>query len=87
MPCLDITNDDIYQRGKDMMVEKAYLIEKELKHCNQAHMDPVRQEIDDAVATMVGLPIHTNGDCEILKNITNNWCREPSVLGKRSKIN
>ena len=51
---------------------------KLLRPLCQAHADPVREEIDQAVARMLALPPWAG---EVAANLRDLWCREPSVHG------
>lgn len=55
------------------------LRDKSLRPACQAHQDPVRQEIDDAVIAMLGLP-HQRGAAAVAR-LRDLWCAEPSVHG------
>jgi len=51
---------------------------KPLKPACQAHSDPLRDRIDEAVVSMFGLP---EGALEAVRQIRLLWCHEPSVHG------
>lgn len=51
---------------------------KQLRPLCQAHADPVREEIDQAVARMLALPPWAG---EVAAKLRDLWCREPSVHG------
>ena len=54
------------------------LIEKPLLPLCQAHADPARHEIDEAVAQMLELPAWA---LDVVATLRELWCREPSVHG------
>lgn len=51
---------------------------KLLRPLCQAHADPVRKEIDQAVVRMLALPPWAD---EVVAKVRDLWCREPSVHG------
>ena len=77
MPCPRLS--DLPSDQLDFAVRRYQELErKELLDACQAHADPGRHEIDDAVCRMFGWPDSIAG---VIKRLRYRWCREPSVHG------
>ena len=80
IPCPDLRQ---LTNAKLAAAAKAFqnLANKELLPVCQLHADPVRHEIDEAVADMLGLPY----DPQAIAHLRRIWCAEPSVHGNNSQ--
>lgn len=81
IPCprLDRLPEEVLQRAAARFDELAAM---ELLPACQAHADPVRIAIDDAVGTVFGLSDEAAGVVAVLRRL---WCAEPSVHGRNRK--
>lgn len=81
MPCPDLSKlDSLALERADR--EYSALCEDSLLPACQAHCDPTRANIDNAVAGILGMPQSAN---EIAREWRWLWCNEPSVHGNNSK--
>ena len=79
MPCPDFRYPDLHAAAKVALANHPDLLTLRLDRAKNAHQDPVRQAIDDAVAGMLGIPVNAQGECGLLRDLATNWCAEPSV--------
>ena len=80
MPCPDFTNPTLKQHAHLLRTTNPELVTTTLDRACNAASDPGREQLDEATAWMLGL-----NDTTPLRNIANNWTREPSVLGNRTQ--
>ena len=75
VPCLDMLSGETLDTASEIFDR---LEHKNLLPACQAHVDPARKEIDQAVIRMLGLPARAE---DIVHDLRRMWCEEPSVHG------
>lgn len=75
VPCLDKLDSKMLDMAQQAFDE---LSRKELLPACQAHVDPARKEIDQAVIRILNLPAWTE---DIVDDLRRMWCTESSVHG------